>query len=216
MIRVVLADDHGVVLAGLAALVSAPADIEVVGTAGNGREAVAAIERLRPDVVLMDVSMPDMDGIAATREALARAPGTNIVILTSFSDRDRIVEAVEAGAVGYLLKDADPEELLRGVRAAARGESPFTPKAAAELLASQRAGRPSASSTADQLTPREREILRLLAQGRSNKVIARDLDIAEQTVKNHLSNIFQRLGVTDRTQAALWATRNGLGATRES
>jgi DNA-binding NarL/FixJ family response regulator len=210
VIRVVIADDHGVVRAGLSQLVSAPDDIDVVAVARGGREAVEVIERDRPDVVLMDLSMPDLDGIAATRQALARAPETNIVILTSFSDRQKIVEAIEAGALGYLLKDAEPDELLRGIRAAARGESPFTPKAAAQLLASHRDGREPAAAAPDRLTPRERDILRLLAEGHSNKVIARRLDIAEQTVKNHLSRIFQTLGVTDRTQAALWATRNGL------
>ncbi|HEY6760010.1 MAG TPA: response regulator transcription factor [Baekduia sp.] len=214
MIRVVIADDHGLVRAGLAQLVGGADDIEVVAVAGGGREAIEVIARTRPDVVLMDLSMPDLDGIAATRAARRRAPETNVVILTSFSDRDRIVEALDAGAVGYLLKDAEPEELLRGIRAAARGESPLAPKAAAELIAGRRAdagGEPTQrpASVAVDLTAREREILSLLAEGRSNKVIARRLDIAEQTVKNHLSRIFQTLGVTDRTQAALWAQRHG-------
>jgi DNA-binding NarL/FixJ family response regulator len=219
VIRVVIADDHGLVRAGLGQLVGGPDDIEVVATAGGGHEAVAAIAATRPDVVLMDLSMPDLDGIAATRQALEQVPEANVVILTSFSDRDRIVDALDAGAIGYLLKDAEPEELLRGIRAAARGESPLAPKAAAELLAGRRAGAggddaagaPRGASAADELTAREREILALLAKGRPNKVIARQLDIAEQTVKNHLSRIFQTLGVSDRTQAALWAQRNGLG-----
>jgi DNA-binding NarL/FixJ family response regulator len=206
VIRVVIADDHGVVRAGLTQLLAAPADIEVVAAVGGGIDAVEAIARERPDVALMDLSMPDLDGISATRQALERAPGTSIVILTSFADRDRIVEAIEAGAVGYLLKDSEPEELLSGIRAAARGESPLAPKAAAELIS----GRRDPTPAAPELTARELEILALLGQGRSNKVIARDLEIAEQTVKNHLSRIFQALGVTDRTQAALWAQRNGL------
>jgi DNA-binding NarL/FixJ family response regulator len=213
VIRVVIADDHGLVRAGLAQLVAGSDDIEVVAVAGGGREAIEVVERARPDVVLMDLSMPDLDGIAATRAVRKRAPETNVVILTSFSDRERIVEALDAGAVGYLLKDAEPEELLRGIRAAARGESPLAPKAAAELISGRRpgAGEPSLrpASAAVDLTAREREILSLLAEGRSNKVIARRLDIAEQTVKNHLSRIFQTLGVTDRTQAALWAQRHG-------
>jgi DNA-binding NarL/FixJ family response regulator len=208
VIRVLIADDHGVVRAGLTQLVGAPADMEVVAAVGGGREAVDAIDRERPDVVLMDLSMPDLDGISATRAALSRVPGTSVVMLTSFADRDRIVEAIEAGAVGYLLKDAEPEELLSGIRAAARGESPLAPKAAAELISGRRDPAPAASPD---LTAREREILALLGQGRSNKVIARELEIAEQTVKNHLSRIFQALGVSDRTQAALWAQRNGLG-----
>jgi DNA-binding NarL/FixJ family response regulator len=214
MIRVVIADDHGLVREGLRQLVDGPADIEVVGTAAGGREAVALIERTLPDVALMDLSMPDTDGIVATREALARAPATNVVILTSFSDRERILEALDAGAIGYLLKDAEPDELLRGIRTAAKGHSPLAPKAAAELIADRRpASRDATNRSAEPeqtLTPREREILALLAQGRPNKLIARRLDIAEQTVKNHLSHIFQTLGVTDRTQAALWAQRNGL------
>jgi DNA-binding NarL/FixJ family response regulator len=206
VIRIVIADDHGVVRAGLSQLVGAPADMEVVAAVGGGVEAVEAIAETRPDVVLMDLSMPDLDGISATRRALERAPGTNVVMLTSFADRERIVEAIEAGAVGYLLKDAEPEELLRGIRAAARGESPLAPKAAAQLISGRRGPAPPSAD----LTAREREILGLLGKGRSNKVIARELDIAEQTVKNHLSRIFQALGVTDRTQAALWAQRNGL------
>ena len=203
MIRIVIADDHGVVRAGLTQLVGAPADMEVVAAVGGGVEAVEAIGRERPDVALMDLSMPDLDGISATRQALERAPDTSVVILTSFADRDRIVEAIEAGAVGYLLKDAEPEELLNGIRAAARGESPLAPKAAAELFS----GRREPMRVAPDLTARERQILALLGQGRSNKVIARELEIAEQTVKNHLSRIFQALGVTDRTQAALWVQR---------
>jgi DNA-binding NarL/FixJ family response regulator len=213
VIRVLIADDHGLVRAGLSQLLAAPEDIEVVAVASGGQEAIELIEARRPDVVLMDLSMPDLDGISATREALARVANTSIVILTSFSDRDRIVEAIDAGAVGYLLKDAEPEELVRGIRAAARGESPLAPKAAAELISGRR-GTPTpparAASATEELTAREREILTLLAHGRPNKVIARQLDIAEQTVRNHLSHIFQTLGVTDRTQAALWAQRHGL------
>jgi DNA-binding NarL/FixJ family response regulator len=158
----------------------------------------------------MDLSMPDSDGIVATREALARAPGTHVVILTSFSDRERILEALDAGAIGYLLKDAEPDELLRGIRTAAKGDSPLAPRAAAELIADRRPAGDRSAQPEHSLTPREREILALLAHGRPNKLIARRLDIAEQTVKNHLSHIFQTLGVTDRTQAALWAQRNGL------
>ena len=218
MIRIVIADDHGLVRAGLTQLVGAPDDMEVVAAVGGGHDAIDAIERTRPDVVLMDLSMPDLDGVSATREALSRVPETNIVILTSFSDRERIVEAIDAGAIGYLLKDAEPDELVRGIRAAARGESPLAPRAAAELFFGQRdrraAAHPRAASAADELTARERQILALVADGRPNKLIARELDIAEQTVKNHLSRIFQTLGVTDRTQAALWAYEHGLARGR--
>jgi DNA-binding NarL/FixJ family response regulator len=205
MIRVVIADDHGLVRAGLAQLLAGAEDIEVVAAASGGREAVELAAEARPDVVLMDLSMPDLDGIAATRALRERAPDSHVVVLTSFSDRQRILDALDAGAVGYLLKDAEPDELLRGIRAAARGESPLAPKAAHELIASRRPAAPD-----EQLTERELEILALLAQGQPNKVIARRLEIAEKTVKNHVSSIFQTLGVTDRTQAALWAQRHGL------
>jgi DNA-binding NarL/FixJ family response regulator len=203
MIRVLVADDHGLVRAGLEQLLSGADDIEVVGTAAGGREAIERAEEHAPDVVLMDVSMPDLDGIAATRQVLERCPDCQVVVLTSFSDRDRVVAALDAGAIGYLLKDTEPEELLRGVRAAARGESPLDPKAARQLIAGRRTPAPQ-----DQLTEREREILMLIAAGTPNKVIARKLEIAEKTVKNHVTRIFETIGVTDRTQAALWAHRH--------
>jgi len=203
MIRVLVADDHGLVRAGLEQLLSGADDIEVVGTAAGGREAIERAGEHAPDVVLMDLSMPDLDGIAATREVLERCPDCQVVVLTSFSDRDRIVAALDAGAIGYLLKDAEPEELLRGIRAAARGESPLDPKAARALITGRRTPAPR-----DQLTDREREILMLIAAGTPNKVIARKLEIAEKTVKNHVTRIFETIGVTDRTQAALWAQKH--------
>jgi DNA-binding NarL/FixJ family response regulator len=202
VIRVLIADDHGLVRAGLEQLLNNAEDIEVVGAAAGGREAVELASRLGPEVVLMDLSMPEVDGIAATREILRSAPESQVVVLTSFSDRARILDALDAGAIGYLLKDGEPDELLRGIRAAARGESPLSSKAAQQLIASRRRPEP-----AEQLTEREREILGLLAQGKPNKVIAQRLNIAEKTVKNHISRIFQTLGVTDRTQAALWFQR---------
>ena len=203
MIRVLVADDHGLVRAGLEQLLSGAEDIEVVGTAAGGREAIDRAAERSPDVVLMDLSMPDLDGIAATRGVLERCPDCQVVVLTSFSDRDRIVAALDAGAIGYLLKDAEPDELLRGVRAAARGESPLDPKAARQLITGRRTPAPQ-----DQLTEREREILMLIAAGTPNKVIARKLEIAEKTVKNHVTHIFETIGVTDRTQAALWAQKH--------
>jgi DNA-binding NarL/FixJ family response regulator len=205
MIRVMLAEDHSLVRAGLARLLTAEEDIEVVGIAGDGAEAVRVAGEVDPDVVLMDLSMPVMDGAEATRRILAGDRRLQVVALTSFSDRDRIVEALEAGAVGYLLKDAEPEELVLGVRAAARAESPLSPKAARALILART--RPAPAS---RLTEREREVLVLVAEGLSNKLIARRLGISERTVKGHLTNIFETLGVTDRTQAALWATRHGL------
>ena len=207
MIRVVVAEDHAMVRSGLVELLSAAEDIDVVGTAGNGEEAVGAVAELAPDVVLMDISMPVLDGIAATRRVTAAADGPRVVVLTSFSDRDRILGALDAGAVGYLLKDAEPEELVRGVRAAARGESPLDPKAATTVLSARAERR---SGGAEDLSPREREVLALVAAGLPNKLIARRLDISEKTVKAHLTRVFQQIGVTDRTQAALWAERQGL------
>jgi len=209
VIRVLIADDHGLVRAGLEQLLANTDDLEIAGMASGGLEAVQLATQGNVDVILMDLSMPDLDGIAATRQVLEQAPGVQVVVLTSFSDRDRILDALDAGAVGYLLKDAEPDELLRGIRAAARGESPLDPKAARHLIAGRRRSEPT-----EQLTEREQEILALIAQGQPNKVIARRLDIAEKTVKNHVSRILQTLGVTDRTQAALWAQRHGLDGTR--
>jgi len=205
-IRVLLVDDHDVVRRGLTALLEGAAGFSVVGAAADGTEALDLVAEHEPDVVLMDLSMPGMDGIEATRRVTSDRPEIRVVVLTSFSDRERILDALDAGAVGYLLKDADPDELLRGVQAAARGESPLAPKAARAVLAARAETRPAA-----ELTAREQEVLDLLAEGLANKQIARRLGIAEKTVKAHLTSVFQRIGVTDRTQAALWAQRNGLG-----
>jgi DNA-binding NarL/FixJ family response regulator len=204
MIRVVIADDHKVVRSGLEQLIATFDDIELVGAAANGEEALALCRKHRPDLVLLDLAMPTMDGIEATRRIREALPETNIVAFTSFSDRDRILRALDAGAIGYLLKDAEPDELRRGMLAAARGESPLAPKAAAEVLAA----RMGAVDT--DLSEREREVLVLVASGLANKQIARKLGITEKTVKGHLTRIFQVIGVADRTQAALWAERNGL------
>jgi DNA-binding NarL/FixJ family response regulator len=206
-IRVALADDHRVVRVGLQELLSTFADVEVVGVAEGGERAVEVCVAERPDVLLLDLSMPDVDGVEVSRRLAVAAPQTRIVVFTSFSDRERIVEALDAGAIGYLLKDAEPEEIHQAILAAARGEAPLAPKAAAALLA-ERASRPAPV----ELTGREREVLSLVVQGLANKQIARKLGISEKTVKGHLTNLFQRIGVTDRTQAALWAERNGLSA----
>ena len=205
-IRVLLADDHDVVRRGLTALLDGATGFAVVGAASDGEEAVALAAAHEPDVVLMDLSMPGVDGIEATRRLTAAQPEARVVVLTSFSDRERILDALDAGAVGYLLKDAEPDELLRGIEAAARGESPLDPKAARAVLTARAEGRPTT-----ELTAREQEVLALLAQGLANKQIARRLGIAEKTVKAHLTSVFQRIGVTDRTQAALWAQRQGIG-----
>jgi len=205
-IRILLADDHDVVRRGLTALLDGTDGFAVVGAAADGEEAVAMAGEHRPDVVLMDLSMPGVDGIEATRRLMAERPESRVVVLTSFSDRERILDALDAGAVGYLLKDAEPDELLRGIAAAARGESPLAPKAAKAVLTARAESRPAA-----ELTAREQEVLALLAEGLANKQIARRLGIAEKTVKAHLTSVFQSIGVTDRTQAALWARSHGIG-----
>ena len=208
MIRIVLVDDHAVVRGGLAQLVEAAGDMEVVGTAADGAEALRSSGPRDPRVVLMDLQMPRMDGVAATRAILAEGPGAEVVILTSYSDGERIIAALDAGAVGYLLKDADPEDILEGIRAVSRGESPLHPRAARELLSSRHAA--PEHDRGPQLTGRELEVLALVRQGLANKQIGRRLGISERTVKAHLTSIFQRLDVPDRTQAALWAERNGV------
>jgi DNA-binding NarL/FixJ family response regulator len=205
MIRVVVADDHAVVRRGLTGLIEAADDMTVVGVAGDGAEAVALVREHRPDVALMDLQMPGVDGVEATRTIVAEGLGTEVLVLTSFSDQARIHAAIDAGAVGYLLKDAEPEQLLDGIRAVARGESPIDPRAARHLLAA----RPTAGAVAD-LSPREAEVLRLVVEGLLNKQIAQRLGVTERTVKAHLTSAYQRIGVADRTQAALWAQRHGL------
>jgi DNA-binding NarL/FixJ family response regulator len=204
-IRVVIVDDHAVVRAGLEQLLAGEPDLEVVGTAASGSEAIDLVRTSRPDVVLMDLQMPGVDGVSATR-AIVGEELADVLVLTSYSDAERIVGALDAGALGYLLKDAEPDEVLRGIRAVSRGESPINPRAARELLGARR----TTSLAAADLTPRETEVLSLVRQGLANKQIARRLGISERTVKAHLTSTFQRIGVVDRTQAALWAERNGL------
>jgi DNA-binding NarL/FixJ family response regulator len=199
-IRVVVVDDHMVVRSGLEQLLATTDDIELVGTASNGHEAIATVASLHPDVVLMDLSMPELDGVEATRRISAEHPSSRVLVLTSFSDQSRILDALSAGADGYLLKHAEPDDIADAIRAVHSGGSPLDPKAARALIESRRAGRDT-----PQLTDREREVLLLVRDGLANKQIARRLGIAERTVKAHLTSVFQRLGVTDRTQAALWA-----------
>jgi DNA-binding NarL/FixJ family response regulator len=206
VIRVAHADDHKVLRLGMEQLLATFDDVEVVGSAAGGKEAVELCTERRPDVLLLDLSMPDMDGIEVTKWLATGSPHTRIVVFTSFSDRDQIVRALDAGAVGYLLKDAEPQEIHEAIRSASRGEAPITPRAAAALLADRRE-RPTAGL---ELTAREREVLLLVVDGLANKQIARRLQISEKTVKGHLTNLFQRIGVSDRTQAALWAERTGV------
>jgi DNA-binding NarL/FixJ family response regulator len=208
VIRVLVAEDHSVVRAGLVELLEGSEDFELAGVAADGREAVERAREEKPDVVLMDLAMPELDGIAATREIVAGGDGTRVVVLTAFSDRSRVLDALDAGAAGYLVKDAEPAEIFEGIRAAARGEAPLAPKAASAVLSERSERRGS------DLTGRESEVLELVAEGLSNKLIARRLEISEKTVKAHLTRVFERIGVTDRTQAALWARERGLGQSR--
>ena len=206
MIRVLLVEDHPVVRAGLEELLIGTPDLEVCGGAEEGASAIALYPELRPDVVLMDISMPGVDGIEATRRITEADPSARVVILTSFSDQKGILEAIDAGAIGYLLKDAAPDELFSGIRAAAAGESPLAPPAARALLKARRGG-----DATKELTEREREVLALVAAGLPNKLIARKLEISEKTVKTHLTSIYRRIGVDSRTEAALWARQRGIG-----
>ncbi len=198
-VTVVLVDDHQLLRHGLATLLDAAEGIQVVGQAGDGAGAVTEVLRSHPDVVLMDLSMPGTDGVEATRLLLAQLPATRVVVLTSFSDRQRVGAALDAGAVGYLLKDSEPGEVTAAVRAAARGHVPLDPRVAGALLPAAR------RSPLDVLSTREREVLELLARGLANKQIGRSLGISERTVKVHVGHVFRALGVADRTSAALWA-----------
>jgi DNA-binding NarL/FixJ family response regulator len=200
MIGVLLVDDHQMVRAGLAALLGATDDITVVGEAADGSAALREVAAREPDVVLMDLSMPGVDGVEATRRILAEHPGVKVVVLTSFSDRDRVNDALAAGAVGYQLKDCEPAELVGAVRSAAAGHAPLDPRVARVLLPDRAAPGP-----AEALSAREVQVLRLVAQGLANKQIGRALGITERTVKAHLGRVFREIGVADRTSAAMWA-----------
>jgi len=197
---VLVVDDHAMVRSGLTVLIDATGDLHVVGEAADGRQAVALAADLAPDVVLMDLSMPGMDGVEATRELLRHRPDSVVVVLTSFSDQPRVAEALKAGAVGYLLKDCDPRDLIAAIRSAAEGHAPLDPRVARALL-------PSATSVspADGLSAREKDVLRLVAQGLANKQVGTRLGISERTVKAHLGRVFREIGVQDRTSATLWA-----------
>jgi DNA-binding NarL/FixJ family response regulator len=205
MIRVLLVDDHGVIRDGLGRLISALDGITLVGAAADGAQAVEQHALLLPDVVLMDLDMPVMDGIEATKRIIAERSQTAVVVLTAFGDQLRIIGALAAGASGYLLKDVDAEKVGEAIRAAARGESPLDPRVASTVLDAK-----AASGPLSRLSPRERQVLALLVEGLPNKLIARRLQISEKTVKSHLTQIFRELQVTDRTQAALWAARHGV------
>jgi DNA-binding NarL/FixJ family response regulator len=205
VIHVLIVDDHAVVRRGLEQMLATAEGIEVVGAATDGADAVVQSAALHPDIVLMDLSMPELDGTEATRQVLAAATGrddvvTRVIVLTSFTEQRRVLDALQAGASGYILKDATPDEVIAAIRAAQAGGAPLDPAAARVLLDAQRAQQPVRN-----LSPRESEVLALVATGLANKQIARRLGISERTVKAHLTAVFQQLGVTDRTQAALWA-----------
>lgn len=211
LIRVLVTDDHVVVRKGTQALLATEPEIEVVGEAKDGQEAVAKAASLRPDVVLMDLEMPVMDGIEAIACITASQPDVRILVLTSFATDDKVFPAIKAGALGYLLKDSSPEDLVRAIRQVHRGESSLHPAIARKLL--QEMARPSRHPpTDDPLTAREVEVLRLVAQGLSNQEIAQVLVISEATVRTHVSNILSKLHLASRTQAALYALKEGLAS----
>jgi DNA-binding NarL/FixJ family response regulator len=205
VIRVVLADDHAVVRQGLRTFLDLQDDIEVVAEASDGHEAVEAASQFDPDVVLLDLVMPGLDGLGALK--VLRQGRARIIVLTSFGDDDKLFAALRGGAAGYLLKDVQPADLVRAIRSANAGESPLSPAIATRVVEEVAQGTVSAH---DDLTPRELDVLTLIARGRSNKVIARELGVAEKTVKTHVSHILAKLGVSDRTQAALYAVKQGL------
>jgi two-component system, NarL family, response regulator LiaR len=209
VIRVLIADDHAVVRQGLRTFLELQDDIEVVGDVADGAAAVERTLDRGPDVVLMDLVMPGIGGVEAIRMIRERRPEVRVLVLTSFGEDEQIFPAVTAGAAGYLLKDVEPQELVRAIRAAHEGEALLHPAVAARLMEEFSSGQGPRSAESS-LTAREREVLELIARGLPNKLIARELGIAEKTVKTHVSAILSKLGVTDRTQAALYAVRNGL------
>ena len=206
MTSVLLVDDHRLVRAGLRAIIEVAGEMSVVGEAADGRGLVDVVHDLGPDVVLMDLSMPHVDGIEATKALRAAGSDVPVVVLTSFAEAEQVSAALAAGAVGYLLKDSEPADVIRAIRSAADGNAPIDPRVARALLPS--AERPGASAG---LSAREREVLALVAKGMANKQVARALGISERTVKVHLGNVFRHIGVADRTSAALWARDHGVG-----
>jgi NarL family two-component system response regulator LiaR len=208
-IRILIVDDHAVVREGLRTFLELQDGLEVVGEAEDGAAAIATAERVRPDVVLMDLVMPRLDGVEAMRELRARVPGARVIILTSFADDDRLLPALRAGAAGYLLKNVEPQELARAIRVGHAGEALIDPTVGARLVEALGEERGD-DVRRGELTPRESEVLELIGRGYANKRIALELGVAEKTVKTHVSNILGKLGLTDRTQAALYAVREGL------
>ena len=218
-IRVFVADDQAIVRKGIQALLATEADIEVVGEAENGRQAAVRVRELRPDVILMDLEMPEVDGIEAIRRIIADWPEARILVLTSFATDDKVFPAIKSGAMGYLLKDSEPEELVQAIRQVYRGESSLHPKIARKLLQEMAGGPPSsgqrdrpAERVVEPLTARELEVLKLVSSGKSNLEIAALLTISGATVRTHVSNILSKLHLASRTQATLYALREGLAS----
>ncbi|NHM31820.1 response regulator [Neobacillus terrae] len=207
-IRILIADDHPVVRRGLVFFLKTQQGIEIIGEAKNGREAVELTAQMAPDIILMDLDMPVMNGIEATRQIKAQNPLIKIMMLTSFSDQDHVIPAIEAGASGYQLKDIEPDELVRAIKQLMHGENQLHPKATTHLLTHFNSRNKSEKTPLDELTKREMDVLKEIAKGKSNKEIAISLFITEKTVKTHVSNILAKLDLADRTQAALYAVRN--------
>jgi NarL family two-component system response regulator LiaR len=210
VIRVLVVDDHKVVREGMQFLLDQEPGMQVVGQCSDGREAVEAVARLLPSVVLLDLLMPGLDGLSALRRIKAESPATQVVVLTSHTGEEHMFDAIKAGATSYLLKTAGAREVIDAVRAAARGESLLDPSVAARVLEELRGPSRQSPSSPSQLTPREAEVLTLVARGKSNRAIGDQLFIGEETVKTHISNILAKLHLADRTQAAIYALRKGL------
>ncbi|HYO48826.1 MAG TPA: response regulator transcription factor [Chloroflexia bacterium] len=215
-IRILLVDDHAVVRQGLKAFLATEADIEVVGEASNGREAVEQVKRLKPDVVLMDLVMPQLDGIGATAEIKASSPDVDVIAMTSFIEDEKVFGAMRAGATGYVLKDADPDDVVHAIRSAAAGEVHLDPRVARRLMEELHPSKQKPAPTQEALSEREIEVLKLVAKGYSNQVIGEHLIISPKTAKTHVSNILSKLGLSSRTQAAVYAMREGLVSSEEA
>jgi DNA-binding NarL/FixJ family response regulator len=210
VISILVVDDHTLFRTGIRKMLEAEADMRVVGEAATGREALAQARKLMPDVILMDIKMPDLDGIEATRQLCREMPHVGIIFCTMFEDEEFVFAGLQAGGRGYILKDADPDTVLRAIRAVAHGESLLAPTIAQKVMSRFSALPSKPTPLYDELTPRELEVLKLIAEGLCNKEIAQELVISEKTVKNHINNIFSKLHVNDRSQAMLYAIRMGL------
>jgi DNA-binding NarL/FixJ family response regulator len=209
-IRILIADDHHVVRRGLVFFLKTQKDLEIIGEAENGRKAVEMAKELKPDIILMDLAMPEMDGIQATKIIKEEEPSIKIMILTSFSDQDHVIPALEAGASGFQLKDIQPDELVTSIKKMVKGENQLHPKATSHLLANLSHSSNPTKKLLEELTKRELDVLKEIAKGKSNKEIAASLYITEKTVKTHVSNLLAKLELADRTQAALFAVKNKL------